>query len=161
MLFTLFVASCVSTPVNSVRKASISFTPDERVQRMTEAYSLDACDYLRDQAHINLDWSDASIQQIELVLATFHRQALRDKPSEEKMMRIAKMMGSYVGEVYRKNHGAVWGIATMNGQRLPALETKASHIEFWPWAKAYNRIANGEEDNVLNYYKQILKDDIK
>jgi hypothetical protein len=52
---------------------NMSFTPDTNIQKIAEAYSLDACDFLRDHFRITLDSSDASIQQIESALDTFHR----------------------------------------------------------------------------------------
>src|SRR6266480_6530577 len=53
---------------------AMSFTTDDKIQQIAEAYALDACDFLRDHFRITLDWSDASIQYIESVLDTFHRE---------------------------------------------------------------------------------------
>jgi len=44
----------------------MTFTPDSKIQQIAEAFSLDACDFLRDHFSITLDWSDASVQHIEL-----------------------------------------------------------------------------------------------
>jgi hypothetical protein len=82
--------------------------PDHKIQKVAEAYALDACDFLRDHFRITLDWSAASIQQIESALDRFHREAAKTKPSLEQVMQFAKMFGSYIGEVYRKNPVAHW-----------------------------------------------------
>jgi hypothetical protein len=37
-------------------------------------------------------------------------------------MQFAKMFGCYIGEVYRENHGATWGLVEMDGQRFPGLK---------------------------------------
>lgn len=135
----------------------MSFTPDDQIQKIAEAYALDACDFLRDHFHITLDWSDASIQHIEKALDTFHIQAKRDKPSDKQVMGFAKMFGSYIGEVFRRNHGATWGMVDLNGERFPGLEALSTATTFWPWGRAFNRIRDGAENNVWHYYNNLLQ----
>ena len=72
----------------------MSFTPDAKIQKIAEAYSLEACDFLRDNFRVKLDWSDASIQEIEKVMDTFSRQARSAKPAEEQIMGFAKIFVS-------------------------------------------------------------------
>ncbi len=135
----------------------MSFTPDENIQKIAEAYSRDACDFFRDKLRITLDWSDGSIQQIESVLNKFHHQTKVEKPTAEIIMGYAKAFGSYVGEVYRKNHGATWGMVEMNGQKFPGLKAEIDGTLFWPWGRAQNRIVDGAENNVWHYYSQLPK----
>jgi hypothetical protein len=135
----------------------MSFTPDEKIQKIAEAYSLDARDFLCDHFRVKLDWSDASIQEIEKAMDTFSRQAQSAKPTEEQVMGFAKMFGSYVGEVYRKNHGATWGMVEMSGQSFPGLKAELNGTLFWPWGRARNRLVDGAENNVWHYYSQLPK----
>jgi hypothetical protein len=135
----------------------MSFTPDDKIQKVAEAYALDACDFLRDHFRITLDWSDGSIQQIESAMDRFHREAAKAKPSPEQVMQFAKMFGSYIGEVYRKNHGASWGLAELNGQKFPGLKAQKSDTTFWPWGRAKNRLVDGAENNVWHYYSELIK----
>ena len=132
-----------------------NFTPDEKIQKIAEAYALDACDLLRNRFWMTLDWSDASIQQIESVMDRFHREAAGAKPAPEKVISFAKLFGSYIGEVYRKNHGATWGLVEMDGQSFPGLKAHSGQI-FWPWGRAQNRLVNGREDNVWHYYQMLI-----
>ena len=97
----------------------MNFTADDKIQRIAEAFALDACDFLRDHFRIALDWSDASVQHIESVMDRFHRKAGRARPRPDQVMQFAKMFGSYIGEVYRKNHGASWGLVEIDGQKFP------------------------------------------
>lgn len=46
-----------------------SFSPDPKIQKIAEAYSLDAVDFSAKQFGIKLDWSDASIANVEKALA--------------------------------------------------------------------------------------------
>ncbi len=75
----------------------MSFTPDDKIQKVAEAYALDACDFLRDHFRVTLDWSDTSIQQVESAMDSFHRESAGAKPSPEQVMQFAKMFGSYIG----------------------------------------------------------------
>jgi hypothetical protein len=136
----------------------MSFTADDRIQKIAEAYALDACDFLRDHFRITLDWSDASILHIESTLDTFHHQAQSARPTPERVMGFAKMFGSYIGEVYRKNHGTTWGLVEMNGQQFPGLKADKSGALFWPWGRARNRLADGAENNVWHYYSELIKE---
>ncbi|MDR3416175.1 MAG: hypothetical protein P4L83_08315 [Nevskia sp.] len=62
------------------------------------------------------------------------------------------MMGSYIGEVFRKNHQAEWGWVTLQGNKYPGMHRQSVGL-FWPWGKAQGRIVNGYEDNLWNYYQ--------
>ena len=135
----------------------MNFFPDEKVQKVAEAYALDACDFLRDHFRVTLDWSDKSIQQIESALDTFHGELQSAKPTPEKVMEFAKMFGSYVGEVFRKNHGATWGFVEADGRRSPGLKAQKADLTFWPWSRVRSRLVNGAENNVWHYYEELLK----
>src|SRR5690606_36250155 len=94
---------------------------------------------------IELDWSDGSIEQVEKIAAALHEDYVRTRPTPEQVAPFYKAIGSYIGEVYRKNHGAEWGWVTLNGQRFPGMWRDKVGV-FWPWGKAQNRIINGSED---------------
>lgn len=137
--------------------ADQSFSPDPNIQKVAEAYALDAVDFSAKQFGITLDWSDGSIASVEKALEQLSASyaSKNPKPTEAQVMSFAKAYGSYVGEVYRRNHGATWGIVTLGGQKFPGLRT-ASGINFWPWGRALNRITNGAEDNLSDYYAALL-----
>jgi hypothetical protein len=136
---------------------SENFAPDPKIQQIAEAYAQDAVDFAGQHFKIVLDWTDASVAKVETILDVFHQQALRDKPTEEQVLQLGKMFGSYVGEVYRRNHGATWGMVTINGESFPGLNALNSDGLFWPWGRANNRIANGFEDNIWHYYQFLVQ----
>jgi hypothetical protein len=136
----------------------VGFTPDDRIEKIAQGYSLDAVDFFRDQFHIALDWSDASIKPVETVMETFHREFAKAKPLEEQVQQFAKLFGSYIGEVYRKNHGATWGMVDLNGQRFAGLQKNdEKKTLFWPWVRARSRLVDGEENNVWDYYRALIE----
>ena len=129
----------------------MEFSEDARYLAIAEAYALDAVDFARDNMKIVLDGSDQSIQSLEGILEVFHRELTKAKPSDEQVFGFAKMWGSYLGEVYRKNHGATWGLVTQGDQSIPGLQALSGKL-FWPWGRVENRLRKGAEDNVWHYY---------
>jgi hypothetical protein len=109
---------------------------------------------VRDRFKLALDWSDASVAHIETLLAKCHEQMVN--PTDEQVLQFAKLFGSYVGEVFRRTHGATWGIVTLDHQSFPGLKGSGPAGLFWPWGRARNRIRNGPEDNVWHYYQHLL-----
>lgn len=133
-----------------------SFTPDKNVQMIAEAYALDAVDFAQKNFQIDLDWSDESVERMEAILEVFHNQLDQAKPPEETIMQFAKMFGSYVGEVFRRNHGATWGLVNLDHDSFPGLQSDRNALNFWPWGRARNRMVNGPEDNIWHYYQILL-----
>lgn len=153
-----FCLSLLSIVEPALAETKPTFTPDANVQKVAEAYAQDAVDMAKNQFGITLDWSDASIPTVEKALALMHFSFITTKPrpTEEQAMSFAKGYGSYIGEVYRRNHGGEWGIVSLNGQKFPGLKTK-SGVNFWPWGRALNRIMQGPENNVADYYRALLE----
>jgi hypothetical protein len=129
----------------------MQFFEDPRYQTMAEAYALDAVDYARARMKLTLDCTDPSIQVLESILEVFHRDLAKAKPTDKQVAEFSRMWGSYLGEVYRKNHGAIWGRVTHGDQSFPGMQGRSGML-FWPWGKVENRLRNGPEDNVWHYY---------
>jgi len=134
----------------------MTFEPDDKVRQVAEAYAADAKDFARDHFGVTLDSSDESIECLETILDRFHRELPTAKPSEETVFRFAKMFGSYVGEVFRGNHGATWGIVTLGDESFPGLRAQTTGTLFWPWGRVENRLTSGAENNVWHYYQALV-----
>jgi hypothetical protein len=97
-----------------------SFTIDDKISKIAEAYSLDAVDMAARNFKTKLDWTDDSIALVEGILAKLHGSlSSGQRPPEDTIWKFAKAFGSYVGEVFRKNHGGDWGMVTHDGQTFP------------------------------------------
>ena len=159
LVVLVILMACVRCGVVLAETASDqSFSPDSRIQKVAEAYSLDAVDFSAKKFGIKLDWSDASIADVEKALAQMSSWyvSTNPKPTDEQVMAFAKAYGSYVGEVYRRNHGGEWGMVTLGVSRFPGLRT-TSGSSFWPWGRVFNRITKGAEDNIADYYAALLR----
>jgi len=139
--------------------ATPEFEADEKIAMIAEAYALDAVDLFRRRYRIELDWTDNSIDRIETVSGHMHEsyRTTRPKPDEEMLMEYAKAFGSYIGEVFRRNHGGEWGMVTLDGRRLPGFRSTKGRL-FWPWSRARSRLVEGPEENVAHYYHWLLRD---
>ena len=133
------------------------FDPDEKIQKIAEAYALDAVDFAAEQHRIVLDWSDGSVRDVEIILDALYKSKPKSV-STELIMQFAKMFGSYIGETYRRsrNPAAKWGMADWDGSRFVAISSGGMDEAFWPWGRVKERLENGAEDNVWHYYEFAL-----
>lgn len=134
-----------------------NFTPDPEIQQIAEAYALDGRDFAEKAFHISLDWSDASVEKVEAILDDLYRQkqVMKPPPTDEQVSIFSKMLGSYVGEVFRRNHGAEWGMVEFRGDSIPGLRATGTQHLFWPMGKVQKRLENGPEDNIWHYYQDL------
>jgi len=134
---------------------TFSFESEPKIGQAAEAYSLKMIDFAKTTFGIDLNWSDESIRQIETIAAALHEDYKKKHPTPEQVAHMYRMVGSYIGEVYRKNHGAEWGwVISPGGDRFPGLESASTRC--WPWARAQKRIVDGPEDNIWHYYQYLL-----
>lgn len=135
----------------------MSFVASEAIQREAMAECVKLCKYVAETFKLQLDWTDQSIEKIEDLLGFFHREAQKDKPSDADVAMFSKGFGSYIGEVYRRNHGASWGTVTLGDEGHYGLQAAGSGIQFWPWGRAQQRILHGPTANVWDYYQELLR----
>jgi hypothetical protein len=148
-------SSTIQHPIKRAHNNAQSFVPDAGAQKDAETNSLDACAFVSEHFGVKLDWSDASIQQVESVLDAFHAGIASANPSQKQIWWYSKLFGSYIGEVYRKNHGATWGIVQTNGWNMPALKADLNGQVFLPLVRTRDRIVDGAANNVGEYYSQL------
>jgi hypothetical protein len=137
--------------------AGAAFVADATVQKSAEASAADAVAMAKRQFNIALDGSDNSIDDVERALASVHSAyALASpKPADDQLQPLAKAFGAYLGEVYRKNHGATWGTVTLNGTDYPGFRTAAG-VNVWPVGRVMNRITDGPDNNVADFYRKLV-----
>src|SRR5262245_11676365 len=130
------------------------FEADPEIQHLAEAYSLDMIDFAQQRFGIALDWSDDSMRDVEQIAVALHEVYKKSRPTPEQIAPLYTMLGSYIGEIYRRNREAEWGWVTLDGKRFPGMQHATGNL-FWPWGKAQNRIMNGSADNLLHYYQYL------
>jgi len=131
------------------------------VTDMMRAYAEDAINFAK-QLNIELDFSEESLNKLDLILQQFHdgipkglKKLFIKGPSEEQITQMSKMWGGYLGETIIRMFGGEW-IMSKTFENAIAIQVQGTEI--YPPAKTYKRIVNGQEDNIVNYYK-VLKHD--
>ena len=135
------------------------FTPEPSLQQVAEGLAQACVDFVSKHFPVKLDYSDASVEIIEMLLDKFHRDMASSAPSPEQIGQYGDMFGSYIGECLRRNHGAIWG-STPNGSQKAvsmSMSPDGSSGCFFPWARAYKRITVGDTEGVYAYYQWILE----
>lgn len=133
-----------------------TFKKDDQIRKTAEAYGKDTVEYAQKHFGLKLDMSDASIEKLERMFADLDQDRTATPPSIERTGEFSKMFGSYVGEVYRRNHGAEWGLITSaKGETFPGLKAKDGQL-FWPWGAVQARLMQGTKDSVTAYYRSLL-----
>jgi len=130
------------------------------INDMMVAYAQDAVDYALQNFKITLDYSVESIDKIEAIAAQLHStlqpgglgKLFKKGPSAEQIDKICKMLGGYVGEVYRRQKGGEWGI----NDKFKAIGISRGGLWIFPPAKIHKRLTNGKEDDIWFYFRVLM-----
>ena len=157
LLFSAFVLCVVAVVVLSRTKKQngelpfdelVVFLPKEAVSLAKESYG------------ITLDYSPASVEQVEVILGKLHDEYVKRKTTEGQR-GLALAFGAYIGEVIRKQAGeGRWE------PDHPQLGKGAMPL-YWkgqatfPVAWCVRRLANGDADNVWVKYQLIVEERLK
>jgi hypothetical protein len=134
---------------------------------MMVAYAQDAVDMANANFGEQLDYSESSIRGVESCLKNLHESLPKGffgrlfgrGPSPEQIETVAKMFGAYVGEVFRKHHGGEWILDDQISAEGRVLAVQhSSGGKFFPPAKVFKRLANGDEDNVWIFYQILTRE---
>ena len=133
------------------------FVADDTVRQAAEASAADAVRIAQQQFHLKLDGSEDSIDEVERALVALNATyaIASPKPSDAELMPFAKAFGAYVGEVYRRNHGATWGTVTLNGNSYPGFRTE-SGVNVWPVGRVLNVITDGPDNDIAYFYRKLV-----
>lgn len=133
------------------------------VDDMMAAYALDAVDHAQSAFGVDLDFTPASVEDVEKILAALHSAIPRGivrffkrRPSNDTLDQLSKMYGGYVGEVFRRQRGGTWSYDTeiSPGHLVIALINGESRI--FPPSKVRKRLDNGPEDNVWSFLRVLM-----
>lgn len=132
------------------------------INDMMSAYAEDAVDFASSNFGVSLDYSQESIKEVELIAERlcqsrpkgFIGRLFKQGPSDEEINTVCKMLGGYVGEVFRRYKGGEWAI----NQEFSAIGIHQNDTWIFPPAKVHKRLTNGSEDNLWSYFR-VLSDE--
>ncbi len=138
--------------------ATPDFVASESIRQDAATSATEAVAMAKRQFDIALDGSEASIDDVERALDRLHSNYVlaTPKPSDAQLLPFARAFGAYVGEVYRRNHGAAWGTVTLNGTDYAGLRTDTG-VNVWWTGRVLNRITDGPDNNVAEFYRRLAR----
>jgi len=130
------------------------------INDMMSAYSEDAVDLAKQKFGVALDFSNASIEKVEEIADQLYRsrprgflaKLVRKGPSESDVEQICKMLGGYIGEVFRRTKGGNWAIHP----DINVLGVHRGDDWIFPPSKVHKRLNHGSEDNLWSYFRVVL-----
>ncbi|MEM7468134.1 MAG: hypothetical protein AAF387_14765 [Pseudomonadota bacterium] len=131
--------------------AELTFEADSALAKRAAKKAEELTQLFDAQFSTKLDYSDDSIDKLDAIVDEIHGSYVAEQPPETALLPVAQGIGSYIGEVYRRNHDAVWGWITEGDQVFPGLKQKSGGY-FWPFAKALDRIKTNSEPTISDYY---------
>ena len=121
------------------------------------AYSEDLVEMVRVVTGVELDYSVASVEQLEefidvLVEAVPGGLWARISGQRQRNLRdFAKALGGYSGEVLRRTRGGTWEFDGALSPSPTAFGLRGEYGLVWPTAWAQLRIANGASNSLYTY----------
>lgn len=121
------------------------------VSEMMQAHAEEAVATAR-AYHVSLDYSEASLETLEEILAGLYREMPASRPAASQTEEACRMWGGYLGEVVRRRWGGEWTLETYPGGNFatPTLTVVAGKV--FPTMKIHRRLHEGPKENIWNFY---------
>ena len=152
------LAAAFALAAGPAAAATPDFVPSDSIRHDAESSATEAVQIAKRQFDVALDGSEASIDDVEHALDRLHATYVlaTPKPPDAQLLPYARAFGAYVGEVFRRNHGATWGTVTLNGTDYAGLRTDAG-VNVWLAGRVLNRIIDGPDNNIADYYRKLVR----
>ncbi len=123
------------------------------IAEMMHSCADSAVETARDRFGFELDYSEASIESLETILATVSTtlNLLENDQVEEQV----KLWGGYLGEVIRRYWNGGWDLILYPGGSAAVPTLLVSGSQIYPLLKVYRRLTMGDGENVWKFYEQI------
>jgi len=132
------------------------------IARLMQDYAEQAVRLAR-QFQIELDYSEASLEQVDGLLERWHGQrqsgrheaALDGQTLENSVDEMSRIWGGYLGEVIRRRFGGEWTIDKYPAGDFPIVTLNVNGARLFPAMKIHKRLTNGAVDNLLPFYQNV------
>lgn len=103
-----------------------------------------------------LDFSEASLNDLEAILAYYHDDRLISCPPDRQVWSMAMIFGAYLGETILRHGASDLGYRWVETEDEPILE-KDHDWQLAPVSKVYKRLVNGAEDDIRSFYEMAFQ----
>lgn len=116
-----------------------------------KAHALEAQKFSRKHLVLELDFSEASVAEMENQ-ADSVPFALKGGKSPENIALLTRLWGAYVGEALRRATGAQWTEETAGEVRRIGLQGASAVVH--PHEHVHKRLLGSKEDNLVQFFRQ-------
>ena len=123
------------------------------IAEMMQSCADDAVRQAREQFGFAFDYSNASIESLETILAAICTSL--DSSDQAAVEQAVKLWGSYLGETVRRVCGGSWELIQYPGRAAAVPTLVIGGSQLYPLMKVYRRLTMGEQENVWKFYGRI------
>jgi hypothetical protein len=120
----------------------------QEIADLMQDYARQAVERARRQ-EITLDYSEASLEQMEKMLEGFANLA------NSQIDELARLYGGYFGEVVRRRFGGQWAVEKYPAGDFPIVTLVINGARLFPSMKVHRRLSGGQGENLWTFYQQI------
>lgn len=118
---TVFALLClVASGTLAARESHLRFSPDEAAASRAAGDARELVRFAGDALCTRLDWSEASLHAVDELAGSLHADLRRRRAKPADVAPLVAMIGSYVGEVLRRERGGDWGWLLAGGRPVLA-----------------------------------------
>lgn len=134
--------------------------PDSTDINVTElrflAYGLDFIDFAKNGFGVELTLRESDIEIVEEMAEQAHRALVAKELPQENLTKFAKIFAGYLGLLITIHKGGEWvAESTINKDAGPGIMRNNGATVDFVLAKAYSRLQNGKEDDLVIFYRSI------
>ena len=126
----------------------------QEINKMMLDYAQEAVKMGREQFHVELDYSEHSLEQVEEIMGDLS-SAMPDSATDDTIDHMCKAWGGYFGEVVRRRFGGEWEIDYYPGQHYLIVTLNVAGSKLFPSMKVNRRLVDGESENLWEFYQKI------
>lgn len=152
LLVALLIVGSAVGPA-AARESRVIFTANRLAQETAASEAREFVRFAQAALGTRLDWSEDSMRAVEDLAGALHADLQRQRSDATEIAPLVTMIGSYLGEVLRRNHGGEWGYLTVNGRRVLGFRSARSGALFAPVETAKRRVHHGASGSLWRAYQ--------
>lgn len=149
----MLLLSCITVDPAAARESRIVFTADRHAQATAAREAGEFVRFAEAALGTRLDFSEDSVRAVEDLAGALHADLRRQRADATEIAPLVTMIGSYLGEVLRRNHGGEWGWLAINGRQVPGFRAARSGALFAPVETAKRRVHHGATGTLWRAYQ--------
>jgi len=149
----VLLLSCMAADPAAARESRVVFAADRLAQETAGREAREFVRFAQAALGTRLDWSEESVRAVEDLAGALHADLRRRRSGATEIAPLVTMIGSYLGEVLRRNHGGEWGYLSVNGRRVLGFRAAHSGALFAPVETAKRRVHHGASGSLWRAYQ--------